>query len=270
MSISEKWREMAERAPVPQRWIYAREARTLLAFERRAAASAEHTLLVTEEEAGLFLARAPEATQRTVWMRNGVDLDYFSPHHVFDRPFGDDRQAIVFTGDMGYWPNVEAVTWFAREVMPLLRARTPSPCFTIVGAHPTAQVQGLAANDIVVTGRVDDVRPYVAHAAAVVAPLRLARGVQNKVIEGIAMGKVVVATAAAERGLGVAREGAVLLAQTPEETAFRVGETLDGKYDNIGIVARRVAEAQFSWAKTLRQLDELLAGTHGPNEERVA
>ena len=76
---SEKWREMAARAPIPQRWIYAREARTLLAFERNMSASAAHTLLVTEEEMQLFLARAPEAAARTSWMRNGVDIDYFSP-----------------------------------------------------------------------------------------------------------------------------------------------------------------------------------------------
>ena len=162
---------------------------------------------------------------------------------------------------MGYWPNVEAVTWFAREVMPRLRGRTPAPCFVIVGAHPADAVRRLAGPDIVVTGRVEDVRPYLAHAAVVVAPLQLARGVQNKVLEGMAMGKVVVATKAAEVGLNVVEQGALLEANTPEAMAISVSETLDGKHDRIGVVARQVIEAQFGWKASLRRLDALLVDT---------
>ncbi len=257
---SEKWREMAAKSAPPQSWIYAREARTLLAFERRAAGIAAQVILCSEAEAELFVRRAPEAIGGATAMLNGVDLDYFSPALPFSRPFDDGRPAVVFTGDMSYWPNVEAVRWFAAEVLPQLLARAPRPIFVIVGARPTASVTALAGPDIVVTGRVPDVRPYLAHAAAVVAPLLLARGVQNKVLEGMAMGKVVIATAAAEQGLGVARYGAVLVAADAAEMARLVAETLDGAHGAVGREGRRIVESRFGWPAVLAPLDALLAG----------
>ena len=134
---SEKWRVMAHKAPFPQRLIYAREGRTLLAYERTAAAAAAKVLLCTKEELALFLTRAPEATGKAGWMANGVDTAYFSPDHAFANPLPGDRPLIVFTGDMSYWPNVDAVAWFARLVLPSLLARWPRPLFLIVGARPT-------------------------------------------------------------------------------------------------------------------------------------
>ena len=267
---SEKWRDMAVRAPVPQRWIYAREADTLLAFERRMAAEAEHTLLCSEPEADLFRGRAPEASASTRWMVNGIDFDYFSPAHVFANPYPDDRPVIAFTGDMGYWPNVDAVLWFVREVLPRLADRLPRPRLAIVGAHPADSVRKLAAADILVTGRVEDVRPYIAHATVAIAPLQIARGIQNKVLEGMAMGKVVVATSAAEQGLSVRQHGAVIIADTAADTALRVAEVLDGQHGGVALAARRAIETGFSWAATLGRLDRLLANDEQLVEEKVA
>jgi len=267
---SEKWRDMAERARPPLRWIYAREARTLLEFERRMAAEAAQTLFGSEPEAALFVERAPEAAQRTNWMVNGIDADYFSSARGFARPYSNMRPVIAFTGDMGYWPNVDAVLWFAREVLPRLIARKPKPRFAIVGAHPTDAVRALAGPDILVTGRVEDVRPYLAHAAVVVAPLQLARGIQNKVLEGMAMGKVVVATSSAEQGLNVRESGAVLIADDADTMARRVAEALDGKHDAVAETARRTAETRFGWEGTLARLDGLLANPAQLGEERVA
>jgi sugar transferase (PEP-CTERM/EpsH1 system associated) len=254
---SEKWREMARKAPPPQSWIYGREARTLLAYERRVAAMATETLFVSREELALFLSRAPEAAARAAWMANGVDTAYFSPSHAFPSPYTQDRPVIVFTGDMSYWPNVEAVTWFAREALPALLTRSPRPLFAIVGAKPTDAVLRLAGPDVLVTGRVDDVRPYVAHAAVAVAPLLLARGVQNKVLEAMAMGKIVVATAAAEQGLNVRADAAVLIAENAAEMTVRVGEALDGAHAHIGDLARRMAISRFAWDAVLERLDTL-------------
>ncbi len=257
---SEKWRQMADKSGWPKSWIYAREARTLLAFERAAAARARHALLSSQAEAALFVARAPEVAGHTRAMGNGVDLDYFSPVHRFDPPFAADRPAIVFTGDMSYWPNIEAVAWFARQVMPRLAARDPRPRFAIVGARPAEAVRALAGPDIVVTGRVPDVRPYLAHAACVVAPLQLARGVQNKVLEAMAMAKVVVATSAAEQGLDVRDAGAILIADDPVDMALRIAETLDAQHDRVGPVARRCVETRFGWPAMLAGLDRLMDG----------
>jgi len=119
---------------------------------------------------------------------------------------------------------------------------------------------------VLVTGRVDDVRPYLAHADAVVAPLLLARGVQNKVLEAMAMGRPVIATSAAEEGLDVRGDGAMLIADGREEFARHVDETLDGHHGDIGQIARRVAETRFGWAKKLSRLDELFdAGVRLPD-----
>jgi len=263
---SKKWREMAEKTAGPKRWIYWREARTLADFERKAAAGAAYTLLSSDVEAALFAASAPELAGRIGAMGNGVDLDYFSPAHGFRRPYPADRPAIVFTGDMSYWPNIEAVAWFAREVLPMLARRNPRPIFVIVGARPAVSVLALAGTDVLVTGRVDDVRPYLAHADAVVAPLLLARGVQNKVLEAMAMGRPVIATSAAEEGLDVRGDGAMLIADGREEFARHVDETLDGHHGDIGQIARRVAETRFGWAKKLSRLDELFdAGVRLPD-----
>jgi len=265
---SEKWREMSKKSAPPKNWIYAREARTLLAFERRAASAAAHALFCSRQEAALFIRRAPEAAAKTEWMLNGVDLDYFSPAHRFPDPFPLGRPAIVFTGDMSYWPNIDAVTWFVRDVLPALIGRTPRPVFAIVGANPSDAVLRLANEDVIVTGRVADIRPYLAHASAVVAPLLLARGIQNKVLEGMAMGKAVIATEAAEEGLDVAGAGALSIADDATQMSLRIAETLDGAHGDMGRLARQVVEERFAWPKTLEKLDILLDGDDALGENK--
>ncbi|HEY8610227.1 MAG TPA: TIGR03087 family PEP-CTERM/XrtA system glycosyltransferase, partial [Roseomonas sp.] len=198
---SEKWAAYAMGAKPPMRQVWAREARTLLAFERRAAAAFDRTLFVSEAERRRFATLAPEVAARTGYVENGVDLRRFDPAASYANPFGP-APAIVFTGTMDYRPNVEAVEWFAREVMPLLRQRDPAPEFHIVGANPAPAVAALAAlPGVHVTGRVPDVRPYLAHAAVAVAPLRIARGIQNKVLEAMAMARPVVASPEAHEGV---------------------------------------------------------------------
>ena len=184
---SEKWRAYGMRTQWPMNRLYAREAHKLLALERKAAKFFEHSLFVSRAERDLFHSLAPESTSRIGYYENGVDLDYFSPAHSFGNPFGG-KTAIVFTGTMSYRPNVEAVEWFARRVFPRIRARHSKAEFWIVGANPASAVARLSRLPSVrVTGRVADVRPYLAHAACVVAPLFMARGVQNKILEAMAM-----------------------------------------------------------------------------------
>ena len=132
---SEKWRQYAETSSGLARAIYRREGRTLLALERRAAASAEAVLLVSRAEAQLFARLAPEAADRIHHVGNGVDAAHFDPSLVFANPLGA-RPAIVFTGVMDYRPNVEAMVWFVAQVMPRLRALAAAPCLWIVGSNP--------------------------------------------------------------------------------------------------------------------------------------
>jgi sugar transferase (PEP-CTERM/EpsH1 system associated) len=265
---SEKWRDYAPRHGWPMRVVYRREADTLLAFERRAAMAFDRTLFVSQAEARHFAALAPECAGRVGWLENGVDLERFSPLRPYPRPYPQDTRNLVFTGTMNYWPNVDAVLWFAEEVMPLLRRRRPQLRFHVVGANPGRRLLRLrGVPGIEVTGRVPDVRPYLAHADAAVAPLRVARGIQNKVLEAMAMARPVVATPAAFEGVQALPERDLIVCAGAEETARRIEEILDGRHPQLAAAARRAVERHHDWSSTLRRLDALFpaaAGNSGP------
>jgi sugar transferase (PEP-CTERM/EpsH1 system associated) len=176
--------------------IHRREGRRLAAFEKSVAERADISLFVSEAEAALFRRRSGLAGADIRALQNGVDLDYYDPEVAPFRP-SPGSPLIVFTGQMDYAPNVDAVRWFAGEVMPLL----PDACFAIVGRKPAEAVRRLAGPRILVTGAVPDVRAWLAAADVVAAPLRIARGIQNKVLEAMAMAKPVVASPAAFEGI---------------------------------------------------------------------
>jgi glycosyltransferase involved in cell wall biosynthesis len=298
--------------------VFAREGRTLLAFERRAARAFTRSIFVNEAEWRHFLDLAPEARAYTGWVENGVDLAHFSPRLTFADPFppmaGDNAAAtrqpiaprilrrtgrpigtpmgpstdaptdthsdtptethpglplgmstgqpsapkLVFTGHMGYRPNIDAVTWFARSVMPALRERLPGARFAIVGAAPAPEVCRLAdLPGVIVTGRVADTRPWLAHASIVVAPLLIARGTQNKVLEGMAMARPVIATPEAFEGVQAVPGQDILLASGVEETIERIIDVLSGLHPDLGAAARRAVELRHDWSVTLARLDDL-------------
>jgi sugar transferase (PEP-CTERM/EpsH1 system associated) len=256
---SEKWRAYAESADGPKRLLWAREARTLLAFERRAAAQFDRTLLVSAQEAQTFAALAPEVAPRIDWVENGVDIANFDPAGDWPNPFAAGPPAIVFTGTMNYRPNIEAVSFFAKEVMPRLASLTPSPHFHIVGANPSPAVRALAELPRVhVTGSVPDVRPYLAHAAVVVAPLRIARGIQNKVLEAMAMARPVVASPEAHEGVRAVAGRDLLVANGAENMTAAVAQVLAGRVPGLGTAARAAVLGGHDWKATLTRLDDML------------
>lgn len=259
---SEKWAQYAAERRWPLSWLYQREGRRLRDYEREAAAAAESDLFVTETEAALFRRTAPELAARVRVMPNGVDADYFSPRHIFPSPYPDDGPVVVFTGAMDYWPNVDAVTWFAREVLPSLQVRLPSLRFWIVGMNPSATVRGLAGEGVKVTGAVPDVRPYLAHADIVVAPMRVARGIQNKVLEAMAMARPVVLTTASAAGLAAVPGEECELADNPHAWRRRILALLADRQHRtrMGRAARERVLKGYSWDVHLRLLDELLEG----------
>jgi polysaccharide biosynthesis protein PslH len=255
---SEKWTAYASTARFPARAVWAREGRTLLAFERLAASRFDHSLFVSEHEWQRFIELAPECTLRTGWISNGVDAEYFSPDHSLPVPFVGEGAEMVFTGRMDYWPNIDAVQWFAREVLPAQRQNVPAARFWIVGSSPTNQVRELASlPGVQVTGRVADTRPYLAAADVVVAPLRIARGIQNKILEAMAMARPVVATPEAFEGVRATPGRDILLASGVDEMVRTIGDVLNGRYAVMGAAARRAVEASHDWSTTLRPLDRL-------------
>lgn len=236
---SAKFAQLAAGARGPRRWLLAREARLLAAYERDTAARASASLFVSESEAALFGQGSA--------VGNGIDADHFRPDAV--APVAASRPLVVFTGQMDYPPNVEAVGWFTRDVLPHLHAD-----FAIVGRAPTAAVRALAGPNVVVTGEVADTRPWLAAASVCVAPLLLARGVQNKVLEAMAMARPVVATPAAAEGID--HRGAIHVAE-PARFADAVAALL-AEPGTIGAEARARVLAGYCWTARLRPLDALL------------
>jgi sugar transferase (PEP-CTERM/EpsH1 system associated) len=254
---SDKWRQYAPTKIWPLSWLYQREARKLLAWECRVAAEFDSSLFVSAVEAADFQKLAPASAAKVGYYHNGVDADYFSPERDYTNPYPVGSSALVFTGAMDYWPNVDAVLWFAAEVLPILRTRMPNYLFAIVGSKPAPEVQALAYQpDILVTGRVADVRPFLAHARCVVAPLRIARGIQNKVLEGMAMAKTVVATPQALEGIGALPGHEVLLAADAPTLAAAITAALSNTH--TGPAARRRVIERFSWAHNLARIEHLL------------
>ena len=254
---SAKWTQYAPNHRWPMSWIYRREGEKLLAFERAIAMSTTHSFFVTENETELFLRSAPECRGKVSAMCNGVDADFFSPDHPLASPFVADEIPLVFTGAMDYWPNIDAVQWFVRDIMPHLVPRWPTLRFYIVGRSPTEAVQALAAERVVVTGTVPDVRPYLRHAVAVVAPLRVARGIQNKVLEAMAMGQPVVVAKGCGEAVDAVAERDLLLADSVEEHVQQINRLLESseRREAMGRAARLQVLARYSWDAHLSIID---------------
>ncbi len=266
---SAKWEAYAAAAAWPMRAVWAREARTLAAFERRAAADFDGTLFVSAEECAAFTARLGDAgvAARCGWYDNGVDAAYFDPATVAAPPPWPaggpaDGPVAVFTGTMDYRPNVAAAVWFAEAVLPRLHAAHPTLRFAIVGANPAPAVARLARlPGILVSGRVADVRPWLHHAALAVAPLAIARGIQNKVLEAMAMARPVVATPAAFTGLRAVPGQELLVAAGAAAFADAVAAVLAGRHRGLGAAARAAVLSRYAWTATLARLDAAMAAT---------
>ena len=255
---SEKWRQYAVRQSGAMRWIYRREGRLLLPYELKIAELFDRTFLASEEERGVLAQYG--SVEKVEALSNGVDLDYFSPNKVASTaPLPSAR--LVFSGAMDYWPNVEGAVWFAREVFPSVRQAFPEAVFCIAGRNPTEAVLELKKlPGVEVTGTVPDMRAHLAGATLCVVPLMIARGIQNKVLEGMAMAKPVVATSGAATGIKAKIGEDLVVADGAEAMAKAVMELLADpvRQRTLGQNARAYVERAHSWAAHLQRLDEII------------
>jgi len=252
---SRKWLDYAGSSVGPKRWLYLAEARGVGRLERRAGRVCDAVCVVSAAE-GRALGRIG---RKLLTVSNGVDSLYFHPP-AEPEPIDPARPRLVFTGTMSYRPNVEGVCWFAEEVLPALQQRWPGLVFRIVGRDPSRDVRRLARRQgVEVTGPVGDVRPYLAGALAAVVPLRIARGIQNKVLEAMAMGKVVIASPRALEGLDVRIGSELLEAGPPPQWVDAVGGLLERPAwrEEIADAARRAVVERYGWSDRLAPLVEL-------------
>ena len=256
---SDKWSQYASTKVWPQKWVYQREANLLLEYEKYVTKKCSYATFVSEKEAGLFKQLSPEVENKITYFNNGVDTEYFSPSQNFANPYKPNTRVLVFTGAMDYWPNVDAVRWFAAELFPAICTKIPDLEFYIVGARPTKTVLELSAiPGVVVTGSVDDVRPYLAFSEIAIAPLRIARGIQNKVLEAMAMEKLVVASPQALEGITAIPGIELFVADGAEAYIDHVISLLENPRMEAGKAARRRVIEDYNWDKNLSRIDRLL------------
>ena len=250
----------------PMGWVNRREGRLLHRYERAVAHRADQSLFVSDAEAEMFRRAGGVEGCAIAALDNGVNLDYFRADGDFDPVPSPGSPLLVFTGQMDYRPNIEAVESFAHQVLPLLRAEHPGATFAIVGRNPVPQVQALAAlPGVIVTGGVPDVRGWLAAADVVVAPLRIARGIQNKVLEAMAMGRPVVASPQAAEGIDARNGEHLLVAPDAQGEARAVLDLLADptRAAALGAAARQRVQQRYDWAATLAPLRAMVLGEDG-------
>jgi sugar transferase (PEP-CTERM/EpsH1 system associated) len=252
---SEKWLEYSQEKSGVMGWVYAREARTLLDFERRVARGFEVSTVASEAEALTFREKTG-VTPET--LGNGVDLERFSPNSKIPR----DPRLVVFTGIMDYWPNVESCVRFAKQILPRIRAEIPDVKFRIVGAQPSRAVRELAGPGVEVTGIVPETADHLREASVAVAPLRLGRGLQNKVLEAMACATPLVATDKAVAGVErhARAEEHFLRANSDEDFSASVIRLLRNPDEAraLGGRARTLMEQRYAWEPMLRTFDRAI------------
>ena len=264
---AEKWRAYEDASRGPKRLLYGTEFRRLVRYEADIAQASATGIFVSQTERAIFARLVPAAAPRLAVVPNGVDTDYFKPAPEFGTA---KSGGIVFSGTMDYKPNIEAVSWFANDILPLIRRRVPLAHLDIVGAKPAAAVTALARLDgVAVAGSVPDMRQWLQRAQVVVTPLKIARGIQNKVLEGMAMARPVVTTPQALDGIA-ARPGLdLLVAEDAQTFADHVVTVLEGRAPaSLGANARSAVIEHHSWAHQLEKLDEVIASalSHGSGQ----
>jgi glycosyltransferase involved in cell wall biosynthesis len=257
-------------------------------YERNVAENFDHSIFVTNSEVKIFKNKNPHI-KNIIAIPNGVDLDYFSPNYLHQgstidqgpstkelgsstidhglstmdhRPTTiDHRPVIVFTGAMDYYANVDGVVWFSKAILPLIKKEIPEIQFFIVGSNPTKEVLSLSSsNGVTVTGYVPDTREYLNRATVVVVPLRIARGIQNKILEAMAIGIPVVTTPQAFEGIEAKPGRDLILGEDVGKIAEGVIKIIKevSLRRSLGDNARRVIEKNYCWTRNLEKLNSIL------------
>jgi sugar transferase (PEP-CTERM/EpsH1 system associated) len=258
---SEKFSAYAKSSNGLKRLIFQTEARRVRREEQRLTDGADAVALISQDEASLLRAGLTRHADRVVTLPNGVDSQRFDRNLHPHSPFQGQGATFVFTGAMDYPPNIQAVTWFVQSVLPGIRARIAHAQFYIVGTRPTPEVKALEAQDgVIVTGSVESTAAYMAHAQVAVAPLQVARGVQNKVLEAMAMQLPVVVTQGAMTGIAAVPGEHVELAEGADDWVSRCVALIEQpeRAQHMGLAARALVCDRYNWSAQFDLLDRYM------------
>jgi len=259
---SDKWKQYAEYTKWPFSLIYKLESNRLAQYERKIAKIFHYSIFVSKKEAKLFYMQNPDINN-ILAIPNGVDFDYFNPYQLLvnNQQLASNHPFLLFTGAMDYYANVDGVIWFCKKIFPYLIKKYPKLKFYIVGRNPVPSIKRLANFNTIITGYVDDIRPYYQKATIYIAPLRIARGIQNKILEAMAMAKPVISTSKAFEGIEATPNKDLLLADSEKEFIEKITMLLENpeKRKYLGISARQTIEKNYSWQHNLKILEEILA-----------
>ncbi len=256
---SEKWRAYAQIKPFPLSLLYETEAHRLGQYELEMARICQESLVISQEETQVLRERSEQRIEPKV-LPNGVDYEYFSPPPEADKT----KPIIVFTAAMDYFPNVDGALFFCQEILPRVHHVIPDAQFLIVGRNPEDSLRKMAKQipQVQVTGTVPDVRPYLSEAMAAVAPLRIARGVQNKILEAMAMELPVVGTTCSFQGLAIDADCGMYVVDDPGEFADTVVRLLGNPRQTRaeGVAAREFVTSHYDWSRILQEFENILEG----------
>lgn len=253
---SAKWLDYSKWRPFPLSWGYYLEGHKLRRYEQRLAAAFDYCTLTTQGELEEFKKLNVERPHSVI--PNGVDGNYFHPNDASDHA----KPVVVFLGRMDYYPNIDGVLHFTETVLPLIRATVPDVEFRIIGSNPTSAIERLRqVPGVVVTGHVPDVRPFLQEAVVSIAPLRMARGTQNKILESMAMGLPVVATPQAAKGIQATPGEHILVAADTDSFASQVVEVLVNRQlrSRFSAAGRAYLSNAHKWSTSMRLLVDKFA-----------
>lgn len=251
-----KWEQYSAQYRGLKKWIFKREGKTLSTFEKKLAKKSKINIFVSDSEAQCFQLRSG-IKQNVISVNNGVDTQFFNPNAQLSDPFNHEHYNIVFTGMMDYWPNVDAAIWFCKEIFSKIVQKYPNLKFYIVGGNPTAEVKTLAQQNVIVTGRVPDIRPYLKYADVSVAPLRIARGIQNKVLEALSMNTPIIVSPEALEGIKLDSNEVFTVAKTNEQWLSALQGFVTGKIKPT-MNAHQLIEESFAWDSQLKAITPYL------------
>ena len=227
--------------------------------ERRYLRLADHVLAVSERNKNFFTRYIPQ--ERISVVPTGVDTEYFHPE-----PGAEADGHVVFTGSMDWMPNHDAVEWYHRDILPLIRQEVPGLATWIVGRNPSASLRSLDSDTFRVTGSVDDVRPYLRRCPVYIVPMRSGSGTRLKIFEAMAAGKAIVSTSTGAEGLPVEHERSILLADSPRDFARQVIRLLadPALRQRLASAARELVERNHSWGRVAEQFETILVDAARP------